>query len=278
MPVTTQIVDLELTNACPADCPMCPRDALPSLGVMTESLFDRVCAEIGKSSTLRWVSLCGIGEPLLHPRIVDWVARLVGLPSRPKVGLVSAGQKLTAEKFLALQAAGLSKVAISVQAVDQELYSRLMPGLVLERVLANLDAIAALETRRVPLTIQITQHAANEAHVPAIVDYAHKRGFRTQVNAIHSRGGHVADASLQRIPPAVSPIRPCRIFDKITFIAWDGRVHYCCHDVSRQNVVGLLATESLHTINARKQELVEPAGGPSANICERCDDSLRDTL
>lgn len=257
---------------------MCPRDVLPELGVMDEATFTALLAELAKSPALQWISLCGIGEPLLHPRLRDWVARLVALPTRPSVGLVTAGQRLTLDTFAALEAAGIALVEVSVQAVDPDRYAQLMPGLNLAKVLANLEAIAAWAPRRVPVSIGITRHALNNDDIPQIQALATRLGFRTSLTELHTRAGHVRDDRLVLTRRAPSTGVACRIFEKVTFVGWDGRIHYCCHDVARQHVVGQLPADSLATINARKQAAIVSAGGPTAAICARCDDPLRETL
>jgi molybdenum cofactor biosynthesis enzyme MoaA len=274
--IVPRIIDLELTNACPADCEMCPREKLPKLGVMKREVFERLLADFGASPTLEWISLCGIGEPLLHPKVVDWVRELAVLPSRPKVGLVTGGERLTSEMYEALIEAGLSQIEISVQAVDRDLYRTLMPGLDFDRVMANLDYISTHRHSHVDIGISHTRHLTNAHHVDDMRRYVSNLGFTLTVTRIHSRAGNlVRPHLLAKRQPAPPQARECRIFEKIAFVAWTGRVQYCCHDIERAHVVGDVAVESLADINARKTALVMEHGGPPADICARCDDPLR---
>jgi hypothetical protein len=272
------IIDLELTNACPADCVMCPRDALPKLGVMKDGVFELVLEELAGEPGLAWISLCGIGEPLLHPKILPWVRRLRELPSRPGVGLVTAGEKLVPDVYHALADAGLAQIEVSVQAVEPELYAQLMPGLDFTRVMENLAYIAKTPLPPLAFALSYTEHLANRAHTAAVQRYASERGFRIGMTQIHSRAGNVINPALLVGSRPVAQERGCRIFDKIHFIAWDGRVHYCCHDARREHVIGDLSGEGLSAIRERKRALVEAHGGPPARICAACDDPLRSSL
>src|SRR5688572_20002432 len=96
-PILPRYLDLELTNACPADCPMCPREKLPKIGLMNEETFSEVLNAIKAYGKITTIGLCGIGEPLLHPRVFEYIERLKKLPDPPKLSLVTGGERLTPE-------------------------------------------------------------------------------------------------------------------------------------------------------------------------------------
>jgi molybdenum cofactor biosynthesis enzyme MoaA len=271
------IIDLELTNACPADCVMCPRDKLPKLGLMNEEVFERLLGDLAAAPTLRYLSLCGIGEPLLHPRFFDWVPRLAALRSRPEVGLVTGGERLTPEVWESLPGLGLRRVEMSVQAVEPQLYAQLMPGLSFERVTANLEHIASHPHQRVPFSVSYTEHLENRAHTAELLRFFKERKVPVKITQLHSRAGNLQNPRLRVGPQAIPTERRCRIFEKIAFVAWDGRVHFCCHDVARRHVVGDVVSDGLAGINGRKTQMVRD-GGPSAPMCAACDDPLRTAL
>lgn len=271
------VIDLELTNACPADCVMCPRDKLPKLGIMKDLVFERLLKDLSGTSTLRYISLCGIGEPLLHPRFFEWVPRLAALWYRPQVGLVTGGERLTPEVWDRLPTLGLRQVEMSVQAVEPGLYAQLMPGLSFERVMANIEHIARHPNARIPFSISYTEHDGNRAHSADLHRYFAARRVPVKTTELHSRAGNLVNPILRVGPTKVPAERRCMIFEKIAFVAYDGRIQFCCHDVARRHVVGDLVSDGLVAINARKTEMVR-AGGPSADICAACDDPLRTTL
>ena len=273
------IVDLELTNACPADCAMCPRDQLPKLGVMSEPVFERVIAQLAATPTLRHISLCGIGEPLLHPRFVEWVERLIALPTRPVVGLVTAAERLTPAVHAELLRIGLPLIEISVQAVERGLYARLMPGLDFDRVMANIEHLAAHSSSTQRVMLSYVEHALNREHTPAVLQFARARALRVSRTEIHSRAGNLVRADLltgaRRAPTGEMA---CHIYEQIAFIAWTGKVQLCCHDIQRAHVIGDLTVDALAEISARKEREIAAHGGPTARICASCTDPLRATL
>ena len=98
-PILPPYLDLELTNGCPADCPMCPRQILPKIGIMSDETFNRVLENIKNSGMIKFVSLCGIGEALLHPKVFEYIEKIKSLPRPPLLALVTGGEKLTPEVF-----------------------------------------------------------------------------------------------------------------------------------------------------------------------------------
>ncbi len=257
---------------------MCPRDQLPKLGVMSEPVFERVRAELADAPTLRHISLCGIGEPLLHPRFVEWVSQLIALPSRPVVGLVTAGEKLTPAMHSELVRIGLPLIEISFQAVDRELYRQLMPGLDFDRVMANIDHLAANPSPGQRVMLSYVEHPLNRHHTPAMVEFARSRKLALSRTEIHSRAGNLVRSDLLVGARRAGRETACYIYDKIAFIAWTGKVQLCCHDIQRAHVVGDIASDSLAEISSRKDREIATHGGPTARLCAACNDPLRATL
>ncbi len=65
-------VDMELTNQCDTNCLMCPRSTLTRpKGIMSESTFKTISEKLLRERSL--VTFSGMGDPLSHPRVFDWV-------------------------------------------------------------------------------------------------------------------------------------------------------------------------------------------------------------
>lgn len=136
-------LELEITNRCNAACVMCPRADLRPLGLMPEETFARVIRLLERCP-LPGVALQGIGEPTLHPRLVEWTGalrRALG-PGIPIV-LVTNGFQMTPALMERLVAAGVSLVQWSFHSLDAATYNGIMGAPRFERVQANLVACAA---------------------------------------------------------------------------------------------------------------------------------------
>lgn len=70
------IQDIEVTNACNLNCVFCKRDNINERGIgyMTSTTFNRIACEENKPM-LRHTQLFMHGEPLLHPRLIEFVVK-----------------------------------------------------------------------------------------------------------------------------------------------------------------------------------------------------------
>lgn len=109
-------IDLSLTELCNRVCPFCPRvDAAfyPNQKLhMSLLLARKIADELNDLEFEGAVVLCGFGEPLLHPELVDLVAQFGR--HRLRVEIVTNGDKLTVPYVEALVAAGASYFLVSM--------------------------------------------------------------------------------------------------------------------------------------------------------------------
>ena len=104
---------LELTNHCNFSCSFCAEEAMQrERGFMDEQLASRLLKEISQEKLASRVLFHVMGEPLLHPRLVDILehARRLGLSSV----VYTNGSLLSGERGAALLESGLSELVISL--------------------------------------------------------------------------------------------------------------------------------------------------------------------
>lgn len=91
---TPREVQLEITNRCNLDCDMCPRVTLLKVPEqdMSQQTFDAVLARLDRPES---VTLTGWGEPLMHPRLFDFIDRLHERWPGVDVGFTTNGHLLT---------------------------------------------------------------------------------------------------------------------------------------------------------------------------------------
>ncbi len=128
------IANVEITTRCNLSCAYCARSfrAVPAEDMPLER-FRNVLALLPHAYR---VTLVGLGEPLLHPRLDECIAFAAGQGRR--VGLVTNAMLLDRERAEGLLDAGLRSIAFSLDAPDQELASELRPGTDLNRVIRNI--------------------------------------------------------------------------------------------------------------------------------------------
>ncbi len=261
------IVDVELTNRCNARCVMCPRDKTPETGLMEKTTFRKIvarCAEYGRVETLVF---CGLGEPLLHSRIVDFVGMAADAGLRPTI--VTNGSLLTRDRAQALVNAGLRSVTISLGGFTRETYEHVHRGLKFREVCENVTNFIEVATKKADLNIQIspTEQSMREAKKISAFWRAKGARFCFFFPIAASRGAALSEQRLRelrtqeksqgRTPRGCLSVdelfRPtrkdarimrkrasfvCFPKDRVTFISWQGNYHLCCNDYEKKHSVG----------------------------------------
>jgi cyclic pyranopterin phosphate synthase len=168
-------VRISLTDRCNFRCRYCmPREVfgpgfrfLPAAELLTFDEIERL-ARIFVSLGVDKVRLTG-GEPLLRPRLPELVARLARIPGVEDLALTTNGFLLTPDRARALRAAGLGRVTVSLDALDDATFASLNGvGVGVERILAAVRAAAEAGFSPVKLNA-VVKRGVNEH---AVVDLA----------------------------------------------------------------------------------------------------------
>lgn len=118
------VANIEITTRCNLGCPACARTQLKTKSrFMNKDDFVKVLDHLPHAYR---VVLVGLGEPLLHPEAIDFIGLAVA--SGRRVGLVTNGTVLTADKAQALCCSGLSAITVSLDAVTQASADRARTG------------------------------------------------------------------------------------------------------------------------------------------------------
>lgn len=141
------LVDLETVSRCNLKCPMCPtitdefidKRVKPfKKGQLHYDLIKKVIEEVaGKIYSLR---LSWIGEPTLHPRLVDAV-RLAKKSGIKEVSFLTNGYRLELEYFIQLAEAGIDLITISIDGMG-DVYNSIRAPLKFNETLKKLQDIA----------------------------------------------------------------------------------------------------------------------------------------
>lgn len=276
-------LDIEPTNACNLKCPMCPRTVLMReannrlpVGFMDFDVYRDIvdqAASLGVSS----IKLNWLGEPLLHPRIVDMVcyAKEKGIID---VMFNTNAVLLTEQVASELIDAGLDKLFFSFDSPFKEEYENIRVGANYEQTLENIKALQLLKQkkgRRSPLTrvsmvLMPGSHSSLEHFVNLfrnIVDIVAYVEYRQPlIKEVESYNDSIAQ------PP---PIFACSQLWQRMFIAWDGEVVVCCVDSERELVVGNIKKNSIDEIwNNDKYRYIRECHMKGeyyrVNICRKC--------
>jgi MoaA/NifB/PqqE/SkfB family radical SAM enzyme len=136
-------VYIEPTVACNLDCITCFRNAWDQpLGRMQEETFARILEGLKALDPIPSVYFGGIGEPLFHPKTIDWIAEAKALGV--KVELITNGTILTEKISRDLIDAGLDVLWVSIDGASPETYADVRLGAELPNILHNLKRFAKM--------------------------------------------------------------------------------------------------------------------------------------
>ncbi len=176
-----RLLQVESALACNLKCIMCPwkgfRDQVRHRGIMQPEIWEAIRPHL---SDVRSVDFTGGGEPLLQPRLIEWVsdANRAGC----ETGILTNALLLTSEMSRTLIAAGIDWVCISIDGAAKDEYEAIRMGSNFEKVCENVANLAGLRTGKIPKTmINFVMMPHNFHQVEHIVRLAAQLGV-DQVN------------------------------------------------------------------------------------------------
>ena len=122
---------VEVTNRCNLSCAMCVKQVdggCSPEGDLSMPLFEAMAPAF---PGLEALILNGVGEPLLHPHLEEWI------------GFQSNGLLLTDARAVSLASAGLDRICFSIDGVSPETFRKVREGGEIDGVARALAAMAA---------------------------------------------------------------------------------------------------------------------------------------
>src|SRR5512135_1279389 len=136
-------VYIEPTIYCNLDCRTCIRNVWnEKLGSMSEATYGRILDNLKAIEPRPRIFFGGLGEPLFHKDLVDWIAQAKALGAT--VELITNGTLLTEEKARALIACGLDNLWISIDGATPDSFADVRLGAHLPQVIENVMRLRRL--------------------------------------------------------------------------------------------------------------------------------------
>jgi len=172
---------VETTTRCNLSCFMCVKqtgEGCCAEGDLTPELFARLEPAFPHLEAL---ILNGIGEPLLHPHLEEFIriARRA-MPAGGWIGFQTNGLLLTDQRAISLAEAGLDRICLSVDAIDPETFKRMRQGGDLPAIDAAFSALSEAkrvtgrDNLQVGAEFVLTRNNLDE--LPATLEWAAERG------------------------------------------------------------------------------------------------------
>lgn len=277
---------LELTNLCNAKCVFCPYtlQARPH-AFMSERVFKKSVADyvrLGGGS----VSLTPtVGDPLVHPKFVEWVRYLRAIPQIDRISVTTNGILLNKHGLGAVLGSGLSSINISTAGFDEKMYRRIYRSdeyLHFRDGVYKLFEVNSQRSSPIPVFLCLRPDRPGE-EVLRDPDLQPLLQYKPKIEICHtfSRSGGL----ISNLPPGMNlaPISaarkraPCHWTYRGLMVLSNGDVQVCaCESSVNANalVVGNIEEESLLSIwrGARLKALRDSFRDGSLNAnCAKCD-------
>ena len=144
------LLQVESALACNLRCVMCPwkeiRKRAENKGLMTQEVWDAIRPHLPQAET---VDFTGGGEPLLQPRLAEWIADAKSAGCR--TGILTNGLLLKKDVAAALIHAGLDMICISMDGATAEVYNSIRIGSNFDRVCENVMGLSGMRMGSVPM-------------------------------------------------------------------------------------------------------------------------------
>jgi len=168
---------VEPTSRCNLDCRTCVRNSWnePS-GTMDFKHFQRLVGELHTVPSLEKIAFWGIGEPLLHPNILEMIAAAKHLGARTE--LVTNALLLDPDMADGLIGAGLDLLVVSVDGVSAESYACIRSSGNLDVVIRNIRHLNLLRSKTgngLPqIGVEFVAMRRNLSELPKLRDLAYE--------------------------------------------------------------------------------------------------------
>lgn len=172
---------VEPTTRCNLRCEMCVKQAHENEiqeGDLAEETFAALSDAFDHLDTLIF---SGIGEPLLHPELEQFMAvAKKRLPAQSRVGLQTNGFLLDQARAESLLTAGLNVISLSMDAASPELFQQIRKGGEIAEFQKAFQSVKLAKSAQghnsLKLGIEIVLMKKNLAHLPATLAWAAEQG------------------------------------------------------------------------------------------------------
>jgi organic radical activating enzyme len=267
----SRIFDIEVSRNCNLSCAFCPREAMEKHGVMEPATFENFLKNAGLHAD-DIVIFCGLGESLLNKSFPGYLKRLRNLQPRIAIQLVTNGTLLKPQTVTPLLDSRINSIMVSFNGIDAPTYETLMKGARFTDTISNLEytleEIHKRENARTRLMVTFILSQENLHEEEKLKAFWDAKGIGASPQYMHNRGGFVEMDTMSPPESSEPPGRPCIYFEEYNFIAWNGDVMFCCHDILHKNLLGNINRDSMRVIRVRKKRFINDNKWP--DICQAC--------
>ena len=253
------LIDIMTKSGCNASCVFCP-SGKPFLkvthGTMPDELYQKIIDEAAKHPVLRLAPFLqneSLRDPKIHERI-EYTKRK--MPRYTQIRLISNGALLTEEMGYNLIHAGLDKLIISIQSIEQDVYEETMRGLkydqTMENVMRFVDLKKRLGVKNPDFEVWMVRTKYVEEKLKAHKDFWSQRGIKLKARKLNNQASPQLEERMRERGDIPNDdweyAQSCSIPFWRAWITWTGDMILCCADWHRSTVLGNLYESSMEEI------------------------------
>ena len=235
-------VDIEISNQCQLQCPMCSRRTMNTEGgLMDFALYKHIIDQCAENNVYS-IKLSWRGEPLLHPDIFKMI--LYAKNNKiSDVAFLTNLERLDDDMAHGLVESGIDWISVSIDGMDENYNKIRYPSKFTDivRKIKKINEIKSKSGKKKPLiriqslwsAIKSDPFSYKEFWTP-LVD---------KINFIADQRRHIKDMAFP-----VDPSFRCQSPWLRMFITWDGKIGNCQVDYNQANVLGDATKQSLKDI------------------------------
>ena len=247
-----QNVHIEVTNKCNLRCPMCPLcDKARPEGFMDFSKFKSIVDQCGGEYALEKMALMGLGEPMLHPELVE-MSRYAKMKKIAHV-FTSSNATLLDKRMSKdiVSRSGFDLIAFSVDGATKETYNSIRKGAEFDETTANINEFISIRSRskknKPRIVLQFLVMKENHTEKGMFIEYWKDRLEKSDtifLREVDTFGGQVPDHRLDSQKPCYSR-KPCTQLWRDLTLSWEGDIGVCCKDLKYLLKVGNIKEMSI---------------------------------
>ena len=276
-----EIVHIESTNICNANCIVCPRERLSrKTGIMDNDLYNKIVDECAKRKEVKELHLNGFGECLLDKSLIRKIvyAKKKGIKKTYFVTNASLLNESIAEGLIS---SNLDSLKISIYGFNKDAYEKIHQGLNFDTTTKNIFNLISLRkkmhSRKPQIKIQFLSLAENLETKNDYYKFWFDKIDPNCNDTIEDFLVHnwVNGRNYNRLEN-VAQRKSCGVPFLCIQILWNGDVSLCCYDFNGITRVGSVRVSSIHSIwngelYKKIREIHNLGNFKETPFCDKCD-------
>lgn len=243
------VIHVEVTNACNAQCVMCPQSRMQrKITYIKDDLYRRIVDECAQED-LRSFWTFMVGEPLINKTLSDKI-RYAKQKGIKKVGFFTNAALLKGKLAQEIIDSGINHITISFDALDKETFESIRPPLKFDTIVTNIKDFIQLRNKskkhRPFVAIEFVRLDNNQKQARAFMRHWEKIVDAVYISSAVNWTGEIETKPVSQ--RTYQKRRPCLRLWRNLVIHADGRVAICCYDYEGRIIIGDVNQQSIKDI------------------------------